>query len=264
MAKLRAPTPFVFIEWIRKEYWNEDPVKAMTYLGIIVQYTFLLRPCEVAYDSDTKMMHAILSEDIAFTNRYGLNLSPWETTREAHKVVEEVAIIVRSTKVDKSGRGLLLFVSKRNHHEERLLGDLLQWCTTANLSRGDMFFSRNRTNKQGIVINKKLTRQMISVALKAAAAHHGLPQQWFSAHCQRIGGATDVKQLLVGNGQYLSKEVGNWETEESARLYQRSSSHDVNSLVAVNAGKNLTLDDIRRMFPFAEHQTKLTQNLSTV
>lgn len=259
MAKLRAPTPYVFIEWIRSEYWRDDPVRAMTYLGIMIQYTFLLRPCEVAYDSDTRMQHTIMSEDVAFTNHLGLNINPWEVTRELHSNIEEVAIIVRSTKVDKSGRGLLLFVSRRNQYEEMLVQDLLDWCAMANLSRGDMFFSRNRMNMQGLVINKKLTRHMISTALKAAAVHHNLPQQWFSAHCQRIGGATDLKQLLVGEGQFLSKEVGNWNTEESAKLYQRSSSRDINSLVAVNAGKNLSLDDIKRMFPFAEHRTSKNQ-----
>jgi hypothetical protein len=208
------------------------------------------------------MAHTILSEDVAFTNHNGLNLSPWEVTRDLCSSIEEVAIIVRSTKVDRSGRGLLLFISKRNQYEEMLVNDLLEWCMMAGLSRGDMFFSRNKTNAQGVVVNKKLTRQMISTALKAAAVHHGLPQQWFSAHCQRIGGATDLKQLLGGEDHFLSKEVGNWNTEESAKLYQRSSSRDVNSLVAVNARKNLTLGDIKSMFPFAEHRTSLSQIIS--
>ena len=87
-------------------------------------------------------------------------------------------------------------IGRRSSEEGRWLDDLVEWLTTADLAREDQIFTRYKAKViGGKVYRKRLSAEMVRVAVKDMATASGFPSERFSAHSLRKGGMTQMRGL---------------------------------------------------------------------
>jgi len=248
--RVRLPTPYEFITWLRAVYWNSGTIEErMCYLGIAISYNYGLRSSEYTHDDKLKGEHAVMAKDVSFVKANGSRLMPWEIKIGEGFQLESIkngVLSVVSSKNIKDGIARNLFLARVSPVESQLLDDLLIWCHESQVRATDIFFSRYKADNRGTVRRKQLIPRMVNTALKEAAVTFGLPASMFSAHCNRIGCTTDLAAYGVQDGD-LKKFVG-WKSDSSL-LYQRGSEKDPSALRAGATGGTLTIADISNLIP---------------
>ena len=87
-------------------------------------------------------------------------------------------------------------IGRRSIEEGRWLDDLVEWLSTAELGREDQIFTRYKTKVTGGKVHmKRLTAEMIRVAVKDMATESGFPPERFSSHSLRKGGMSQMRGL---------------------------------------------------------------------
>ena len=254
--RIRLPTPYAFIPWLRSDLFHGSLVDQMTYLGVAIAYNAGLRACSYAWDSDTQGKHTIRSQDVHFEITNGGRLLPWELSDSIMNTeIVSCNMLNRSDKNDKQGKGRLIIVARTSEEEGQLLDDLVNWSRRAKTKTGDIFFSRVELGRR-----KMLTRQMVSAALKKAARYFNLPEEMLSSHCNRIGCATDLAAYGYSDEE-LKKFIG-WKSDASFR-YQRESSNNPSALRVGGSGGGLTLRDTARLIPLSYQNPVLYINTKT-
>ena len=249
--RVRLPTPYEFIIWLRTVYWDNGTIEErMCYLGIAISYNYGLRSSEYTHDDKLKGEHAVMAKDVFFVKANGSRLMPWEI-REGFQPesIQNGVLSIVSSKNIKDGIARNLFLSRVSPVESQLLDDLLSWCHESRVKATDIFFSRYKPDNRGTVRRKQLIPRMVNMALKEAATTFGLPASMCSTHCNRIGctnGTTDLAAYGVQDGD-LKKFVG-WKSDSSL-LYQRGSEKDPSALRAGATGGTLTISDVANLIP---------------
>jgi site-specific recombinase XerD len=245
----RLPTPFEFIVWARKVYWEIGDIDhRMVYLAVAISYNYGLRSSEYCHDDQNKGLHAFRADDVFFVNCFGQRHLPWQVSANVIKDsdVQSAKIDLRSSKNIKNGVGRQLFLSRVSSAEEQLLCDMLQWCRDSAVKSGDIFFCRYLNGKR-----KQLIPKMVNECLKAAATNFGLPTSMFSTHCNRIGCATDLASDGLHDSD-LKKFVG-WKSDSSL-LYQHGSSKDPSALRSGASGNGLSLAEVANLIPVSRSE----------
>ena len=248
VTRIRLPTPYEFVQWMRIVYWDQGDIDTkMCYLGVAVSYNYGLRSSEYTHDNKLKGEHAVMAKDVFFVSRSGGRVMPWEiiSTSSAESIVSGSLSVV-SSKTITDGIARTLFLSRVSPIESQLLDDILLCCIESKVKATDIFFSRYKADKRGIVRRKQLIPKMVSAALKAAAVTFGLPESMFSTHCNRIGCASDLAAYGLQDPD-LKKFIG-WKSDSSF-LYQRGSEKDPSALRAGASGRSLTISDVTSLIP---------------
>ena len=247
-ARVRLPTPYDFILWLRAVYWERGDINhKMCYLGVAVSYNYGLRSSEYTHDDKLKGEHAVMAKDVFFASINGDRLMPWEVTKGlSSNTVNSGTLSIVSSKNITDGVARTLFLSRVSPVESQLLDDILQWCWESAVTEKDIFFSRYKADGRGTVRRKQLIPRMVSAALKEAAVTFGLPATMFSTHCNRVACASDLAAYGLSDSE-LKKFIG-WKSDSSL-LYQRGSEKDPSALRAGATGGTLTISDVSNLVP---------------
>lgn len=260
VRELRKRLPFTIdmIDTVRENYWEVSSEykgitfldRRMTFVGILMAFTFMLRVSEYVFD--TRSNHAIRSEDVQFfIKNYPCEPIHSFEIKDKNIILENVLmvrIILRTSKTDQGGRGKYLFIQPRSQREIFCMNTIYVWCNLSSFRKGDPFLSRRFNGTQ-----KLLTSRMVSTAIKESACKHGLQrvQHLFSTHSLRIGGATSL--IASGVDRETIQRIGNWKVSSGASdsIYELNNTHDNNlwSSVTRNSYNSLHSDDIKYIIP---------------
>ena len=242
--RYRYPVSFDMIAWMRQDMWVGGNLSTrMTYVGSAYGYNFLKRACEYTWDSDTRGEHTLLNKDIVFEFSDGMQKTPGQlgkSDRASHLVC--VIAKARSSKTNRGGKTHSEIIADNSDGETQFKKDILTFAKEKRSYEPDepffMKFERGRT--------KKLTREMISQALKQVAREFQLPPEHFSSHCLRSGGATAL--IHDGKSDQVVRSIGHWvEGSSTAFLYQASTSSTTGSFSVSENRKRLSAKDIHRI-----------------
>ena len=199
------------------------------------------RSSEYAWDSKTGYKHTLMNEDVKFEFSKDVKKYPWEiTARDRDRDLVNITTISRSSKSERKGRGQLDNISARSPEEKQFMLDMLTFTREKGHSpKGTMFFSRVCGGR-----SKKLTRGMVSAALKKMAVEFELPPQHFSSHCARIGGATEL--IHQGHSDEVQRRIGGWRSKVSLRYPERTLATG-GVLPHSTKQKRMNAADVRRM-----------------
>ena len=232
----RLPVTFDLIGYMGTTIGSSiDLNDTMTYVGIVIAFHFMLRVSEYCYDPDNK--HALMCPDVMFVLDDGTRCHPWQLNKRIiGRTVSSISFIVRSSKADTTGVGRHLYIDRSSSPESFLINLLTYWVHVAGHTDAlDPFLSRYRMS-HGRWYRKKLTRHMISQALKTAASYFNLDEIYFSSHSLRIGGATAAS--LAGVDDATIKRTGGWSKNSTAYLrYIHSTPQDHGTFALL--GQNL-------------------------
>jgi hypothetical protein len=248
----RYPVTLDMLMWLRKDYYVDGNIDdKMTYLGCILGFTFIWRVSQ--YVSDSKSEHAILTEDIRFKLFTQEIIRPWEVRNINKSRFECVVFVVRSNK-QRGNETQYLYLGRKSDKEIQLLEDLIDWCRISGVKEGDPFLSRYLT-KGGRVTHKRLTRNMVSTALKVVATAFGFNEVHFAPHGLRIGAATAGK---AKGGREFVKDTGGWDGKSDNDLrYEQGTPLDDNALsINRTCFSVLTADQVKVMMS-VQSQPKL-------
>ena len=248
----RYPVTLDMLTWLREDYFVRGNIDdKMTYLGCILGFTFIWRVSQ--YVSDNKFGHAILSEDVRFKLLTGEIKRPWELMNIAKSRVECIVFIVRSNK-QRGNETQHLYLGRKSVKETQLLEDLVDWCRLSEIKEGDPFMSRYMTNR-GKVTQKRLTRKMVSTALKVVASAFGFDKVHFAPHCLRIGAATAGK---AKGGRAFVKDTAGWsDKSDTDQRYEHGTPLDDNALsISRTCFSILTAEQVRTMMSVSTQPSK--------
>lgn len=249
VKRKRLPTPFFFVAWLRRTYWEVGDIDSkMAYLGTALAYNYAMRTNEYCHDDKGKGESAIRTQDVFFVDQSGSRFLAHEHTRMRDIPAATIVssnIEVNAGKTLTGGRNRMLFLARESSRvEAQLLEDMFHFCKEAKPGPTDLLLSRYFCAR-----NKRLRPKDVSALLKAAARFFGLPEKMFSGHCNRIGGATECR-LYGYTDEDLCQFVG-WRSDSSL-LYQLPSRHDPSALRAGAEGAApLTLSDVANLVPAA-------------
>ena len=87
-------------------------------------------------------------------------------------------------------------IGRRSEEEGQWLDDLVEWISRVDLKKDDQIFTRYKAKSVGGKVHKKrLTAEMVRVAVKDMATVAGFPSDKFSSHSLRKGGMTQMRGL---------------------------------------------------------------------
>jgi len=246
-VRLRLPVPFELVRALRTTLWLGDSTvdNKMTYLGILLAYCLCLRVGEYAHDSDSRGKHSIRNEDVYLKCKDNIQRRPWEFSEQSSFEVTTVMIILRSSKVDNTGRGRYEYISPETELHIECLRDLTWWVKNSKTARGEPFLSRYQVFK-GKLSYKVLTREMISSALKVGATSLGLDESRISSHSLKIGGPSDMRAAGLGDEAIRRKTK---HTSDASLGYQLSSKRDAGPLTVASQGLGLSIAEVSNLFP---------------
>ena len=241
--RYRYPISFDMVSWLREQTWlEEDLDEMMTSLGITYAFNHLKRASEYAYSTETKYEHTLMNEDVRFEFRGAKEKkAPWELVpSDGRRELVNITAIDRSSKSNSKGRGRLENISSRSEEEGQFMKDMLWFALMKNSNqRGEMFFSRTQKGRR-----KKLTRKMVSTALKRVAREFDLPEEHFSSHCCRIGGATEL--IHQGEGDEVQRRIGGW-TSKASLIYPERTLANGGVLSRSSKRQRVSVKDVQRM-----------------
>jgi len=240
----RYPVTLDMLIWLRKDYFvNGDIDDKMTYLGCILAFTFIWRISQYVSDNSVDE-HAVLAEDVRFKLVTGEIKRPWELKSVTKSRVESVVFVIRSNK-QRGNETQYLYLGRKSTQEVQLLEDLIEWCHISGVKEGQPFMSRYAT-KNTRVTHKRLTRKMVSTALKVVASSFGFDAVHFTPHGLRIGAATSAKAKA---GRQLVQETAGWSKESNNDLrYELGTPMDDNALsISRTHFSVLTADQVKSM-----------------
>jgi len=246
-TRIRLPVPFDLVLALRVRLWLGDSTidSKMTYLGILLAYCLCLRVGEYAHDSDSKGKHSIRNEDVYFTCKDTIQRRPWEFNEQSVFEVTTVLIILRSSKVDNTGRGRYEYISPDTPLHVECLSDLTWWVKNSQSAPGDPLLSRFQDYK-GKLRYKALSREMVSLALKEGATLLGLDESRISSHSLKIGGPSDMRAAGFGDEAIRRKSK---HASDASLGYQMSSKRDVGPLTIASQGLGLTVEEVKSLLP---------------
>lgn len=241
--RYRYPISFDMVSWLREQTWLEADIDGMmTSLGITYAFNHLKRASEYAWSTETKYEHTLMNEDVLF--EFGgskVKKAPWELVpSDSRRELVNVTAIDRSSKANSKGRGRLENISSRSEEEGQFMRDMLWFALTKESNQeGEMFFSRVKGGR-----SKKLTRKMVSTALKRVAREFDLPEEHFSSHCCRIGGATEL--IHQGEGDEVQRRIGGWSSKASL-VYPERTLANGGVLSRSTQRQRVSVEDVHRM-----------------
>jgi len=252
----RYPVTLDMLMWLRHDYYvHGDIDDKMTYLGCILGFTFMWRVSQ--YVSDNRTGHAILSEDVRFKLVSNRVIRPWEVKNINKSVFECVVFVVRSNK-QRGNETQHLYLGRKSIKETQLLEDLIEWCRISGVQEGDPFMSRY-TTKGKRVTHKKLTRNMVSTALKVVASAFGFDEVHFAPHGLRIGAATAGK---AKGGREFVKGTAGWDPKSDNDLrYEHGTPLDDNALsISRTCFSVLTAEQVKVMMASQSNYEQLSKS----
>ena len=180
-----------------------------TWGGLVLAFFFCMRSCEYA-KTPNDPDHYIRVQDVSFTDKHGQLAT---SARNAHAV----HVFFRSSKTDKSKRGVLRTLTRTNH--QQLCPVLAAWSVHAEakdigISPEGAFCSF----KDKAEIIRQVSSSSISNAVKRAAKLYGLDPKRYSSHSLRSGGATAM--FLGGSSDTTVQLFGRW-TSDAYKAYVR-------------------------------------------
>lgn len=244
MHKERSASLPVTIDMIRElrtlEWVGGDIDRMMCHIGIVLAFNFMLRASEYIMDSSCDE-HYIATDDVVYFGE-GARQSwrAWEMDDVSRENVHSILFVVRSSKTKKAK---YLYLTRGTEMEAQTLEDMVEWAKKAKVEQGDPFTSRRKDGKR-----KKLTRKMVSKALKRIAGQMGLGELAFAFNPRslRVGGAASM--TAAGEDRNLIKRVGGWSTtSEVDMVYYRNSRHDRGALAVGSMMKTLSTQDVRQL-----------------
>jgi len=253
----RYPVTLDMLVWLRDGYFVSGSVDdKMTYLGCILGFTFIWRISQ--YVSDGKSEHAILADDVRFKLVTGEIKRPWELHSVNETSVECVIFIVRSNK-QRGNETQHLYLGRKSEKESQLLNNLVSWSHISGIKEGDPFMSRYivKGRRQS---HKKLTRRMVSTALKVVATAFGFDAVHFAPHGLRIGAATAGK---AKGGREFVQETAGWDKDSDNDLrYEHGSPLDDNALsISRTCFSILTAEQVKTMMSVTAQPTQSINTL---
>ena len=257
----RFPVTLDMIMWMRTYYYSRGDIDSkMTYVGCVMAFTYMWRVSQYVLSSQSEE-HAILAEDVRIYTSKVKYFFPWELESIDRKQIESALFIVRSGKAGNETN--YLFLGRKSKIESQLLDDIVEWSQLSGVQRGDPFLSRYKLHGSRNR-RKRLTRRMISSALKIAAAAFGMDAVAFASHSLRIGGATSLK-AKGGSRDTIKRIAGStagWSQNSCAdEIYQLGTEFDDNVLsrlddnalsISRTCFRVLTAEEVRRLTNIVE------------
>ena len=247
-TRLRLPVPFELVKVLRMSLWLDDSGnldRKMTYLGIMLAYCLCLRVGEYAHDSDSRGKHSIRNEDVYLLCKDLVQRRPWEFSEHSKYEVVSVLLILRSSKVDNTGRGRYEYIYPDSELHVEFLGDLIWWVRNSSSKPEEPFLSRYQ-DVRGKLSYKVLTREMITTALKEGATSIGLDSTRISSHSLKIGGPSDMRAAGFGDEAISRKSK---HASDASLGYQMSSKRDVGPLTVASQGLGLSVKEVANLLP---------------
>ena len=236
-SRRKEPITFDMLKWIRDNYMSTVDSR-MTYAGIALGYHFMLRASEFVYGTphqeETDEVHALMYEDITILTTDGKTKSLPYVNDLDDSSISGLKFVVTTSKTDKSGQGRHLTLLREGVYQSQLVDDLVRHVRESKIHEGDVFMSRWKSTRCNNT-NRKLTKRMVSTALKLAATAFGLDSCNFSPHSLRSGGATQL--AASGANLNMIDRVGGWVNRSAGRAagYQRSTTFDYGALGGIDS-----------------------------
>jgi integrase len=144
-------------------------------------------------------------------------------------VPEGLEAIVRRSKTDQEGEGLIKMIAYGSDPATCPVRSLQDWLELAGIGEGPVFRSVDR---HGRVSDRRLTDHAVAVVVKRSAKTAGLDPEHFSGHSLRAGFVTEAKKngaddaaIMDQTGhkslamvQRYHRRTKKWEKPASARL----------------------------------------------
>jgi integrase len=144
-------------------------------------------------------------------------------------VDEGLQALVRRSKTDQDGQGLLKVIAYGSGPATCPVRSLQDWLELATIGEGPIFRPLDR---HGRVHDRRLTPHAVAVVVKRAAAKVGLPEEMFSGHSLRAGFVTEAKKNGADDAAIMDqtghkslamvhryhRRTKKWEKPASARL----------------------------------------------
>lgn len=259
--RVRLPISGDMVSYIRRRYWGADVDDAMTYLGVVLAFHFMLRASELVLTSTDQ--HRVMSEDVEYVTNPGPRLlKSWNLKSIPYikRMVTMVLITIPSSKTDQQGSGRFLCLKRGSTKQTELVEDLVEWGLRSGAKPDEPFLSRYKIDVSGYNRHKKLTYKMLTNCIKSTAEAFGFKREHFAFHSLRIGGATS--QMAAGGDRDMMKRVGGWSANANTDvLYSRNTSHDEGTLAVLErdaTGEVLTAADVHLLVPRTKQRRSRT------
>jgi hypothetical protein len=254
----RFPVTIDMISWMRGHYYVKGNIdQQMTYIGCVLAFAYMWRSSQYIMSNGGEDHH-IHAEDVQLYVSKTQYYYPWEMRDKKvnTKAVDQILFIVRSGKMGNETNYLNL--GRKSPLESQLVNDIVEWCKSSGVRKGDPLLSRYQADANCRNRHKKLTRRMVSQALKITAQAHGLNALAFASHSLRIGGSTSLK--AKGASRKVIKRIAGatagWSEESAAdEIYQLGTELDDNALsISRTCFRVLTSEEVKRMETAVQRQ----------
>ena len=203
------------------------PIVESTTAGIRRQIGVAQHGKAPARTEDIKMMLAILPDTLQGLRDRALLLIGFAGAMRRSELValdirditessEGLRVVIRRSKTDQEGAGILKGIPVGRHPETCPVRSLNAWLVVAGITSGAVFRKVDRHGRFG---STRLTAQSVALVVKKVATAVGLDPDRYSGHSLRAGLATSA--AAAGVDMRLIMAQGAWASERMVRRYIR-------------------------------------------
>jgi hypothetical protein len=189
--------------WVEKSWGWGDIDDKMTYLGLMWGFDQVARVSEYTAPESSSENHCVQVWQLSFVTEAegggqqrviaGAGLAQAVSDNPNRKVT---ACEVEASSHKGGALAKKKLIGRRSTEESQWLDDIVAWLVNGKLAAEDLIFTRYKAKTAGgKVFKKRLSAEMIRVAVKDMAVRAGFPPDRFSAHSLRKGNMSQMRGL---------------------------------------------------------------------
>jgi len=247
----RLPMTVEMLEIMRKNVADPtDLVDRASYVACIMATTMILRRSHLVM---TPANHFIRARDVKFLFYNPLTESSWECTateaaQHSVKHLFEIAVWIRSSKVDILGEGYMISYKVQTLSPTCafcVATLMFEWAQVAQPLPDNPFLSFNGN----VGVPWTLSYDRYRNIIKRTAVHCGFNKKWFDTHSNRIGGATIM--AADGHPNHNIQKAGGWSSLSFLDYVQWTQKSWDSVLCSLANPKIFTIDQMKKLNPGA-------------
>ena len=241
--------------WVEKTWGWGDIDDRMTYLGLMWGFDQVARVSEFTAAETSAEDHCVQVWQLSFiAEAEGAGqqrVIAGSGLAQAVSDNPECKIIACEVEASSHKGGALSkkkLIGRRSSEESQWLDDLVAWLVHNKLTAEDLIFTRYKAKiAGGKVFKKRLSAEMVRVAVKVMAREAGFPPKRFSAHSLRKGGMSQMRGLGASSDD--RKDRGNY--ADGSKVYDTVYDYSTVALGPLACNMNVGLQGTVK--PMADH-----------